>query len=207
MGPADLGDVPTWLGGAGALTAGWFAYQTIRSQRQQIGEQRAFIAEQMRFMNDQRQNLELERAALRATAEERKRAQAKQIHMDSASWRTESVSGPEDALEVALRGRCVLSNRSDEPVADLEVRIGEHAATEVYDWEEGRNYQRGTRHEEPVVRRLAPRRAILCLSPVVTRETVDRNSEITVRFTDANGVRWSLNPTGDLEEVSADGAS
>ncbi|MGP4090744.1 hypothetical protein [Streptomyces sp. KR55] len=65
MGLLDWGDVPTWIGGAGALGAAWFAYQTITSQRQQIGEQREFIAEQSRFMAEQKQNLELERVELR----------------------------------------------------------------------------------------------------------------------------------------------
>lgn len=75
----DLGDVPTWIGAVGALAAGWFAYQTITSQRQQIGEQQAFIAEQMRFMNEQRENLRLERLALEADADDRLRAQARQV--------------------------------------------------------------------------------------------------------------------------------
>lgn len=54
MGPLQWGDVPTWVGGTGALAAAWYAYQTITSQRQQIGEQRDFIAEQTRFMDEQR---------------------------------------------------------------------------------------------------------------------------------------------------------
>ncbi|WP_137961633.1 hypothetical protein [Streptomyces sp. SGAir0924] len=205
--PEWLGDVPTWIGASGAIGAAWFAYQTITSQRQQIGEQQAFIAEQTRFMDEQRQNLELERVALRATAEERKWAQARQVHLDEASWQTDSVSGPEDAPEPSFRGRFVLSNRSDAPVTDVEARFGDHTATEVYSWEEDRRQRRGAQHAEVRVQRLGPRRAILCLSPVVTRDTVRSNPLMTAYFTDVDGVRWSLSPNGELKEVLADGAS
>ncbi|MBQ1096322.1 hypothetical protein KBY55_09520 [Streptomyces sp. b94] len=206
MGPADLGDVPTWIGGAGALTAGWFAYQTIKSQRQQIGEQQAFIAEQTRFMDEQRQNLELERAELRAAAEDRRWAQARQVQM-TASWEHDSEASTVDAPEGQYHGRAVLKNLSEAPVTDVEVRYGEGIRTaEIYDWREDQRYRRGARWTTEV-QLLGPGRAVLFLSSHVSLETVRERGGIEMRFTDADGVRWLLGADGKLEEVQADGAS
>lgn len=191
MGPADWGDVPTWLGGGGALAAGWFAYQTIRSQRQQIGEQQAFIAEQTRFMDDQRQNLELERAELRAQAGERRINQARQVGL------THQLAG-------GFYWRATIGNSSDSPIHDLNVSFGlagdgpaqARVRTIGMTWEP----------VTPPLQLLGPGRTAVFESPQYNHGTA-LNSKPTLLFTDNDGVRWSLDSYGKLMEAPADGAS
>lgn len=204
MGPADFGDVPTWIGGGGALAAGWFAYQTIRSQRQQIGEQQAFIAEQTRFMDEQRQNLGLERAELRAAAEYRRWSQARQIRMRAAK-------APQVGQGAATAQWIVtVTNLSAIPVSNLEVRFGSaYLAAEVYEWipdylGEPRG-RRGGRLILPVPL-LGPERAVRFFSQEWPAATA-QNNRPALFFTDGNDVRWTLDSYGKLEEVPADGAS
>ncbi|MFE0651354.1 hypothetical protein ACFVZH_22475 [Streptomyces sp. NPDC059534] len=65
----NWGDAPTWVAGAFAAAAAYYTRGMLKSQRQQIDEQRQFIEEQSA-------NLALERAELRAQAEDRRIAQA-----------------------------------------------------------------------------------------------------------------------------------
>ncbi|MFF9270440.1 hypothetical protein [Streptomyces rochei] len=200
MGPADFGDVPTWIGGAGALAAGWFAYQTIKSQRQQIDEQRAFIAEQTRFMDDQRQNLELERAELRAAAQDRRWAQARMVEVKTSS----AGAGPYGTGDPD-HWRVIVANRTDAPLHDVEVRFGTaYRADAVAEWDLGRG-RAGERRVAPVPL-LGPGRALIFLSQGFPPAGLDSNRP-TVFFVDDSGVRWSHDWRGKLEEVPADGAS
>ncbi|MEH0428832.1 hypothetical protein QBB34_21355 [Streptomyces stelliscabiei] len=203
MGPLDWGDVPTWIGGAGALAAGWFAYQTIKSQRQQLDEQRQFIGEQSRFMAEQQQNLQLERAELRAAAEDRKHAQARQVHM-----RHHTSGGADDGAGGRVgydHWVVVATNRSDAPLHNVEVRFGTaYIAIEVYEWPADRQPRdraasRGERWTPPV-HLLGPGRAALFTSQRWPEATVDNNRP-TLFFTDDGGVRWSLDSYGKLEEA------
>lgn len=204
MGPADWGDVPTWIGGAGALAAGWFAFQTIQSQRQQIGEQQAFIAEQTQFMDEQRQNLELERAELRAAAEYRKWSQARQVRMEAVK-----VPQVENGIPSA-KWTVTVTNLSAIPVTNLEVRFGSaYVAAEVCEWvPEYLGEARGRRggrllHPAPI---LGPERAARFFSQEWPAATAHNNRPVLL-FTDAGGVRWRLDSYGKLEEVPADGMS
>ncbi|MDT0567905.1 hypothetical protein RM704_10555 [Streptomyces sp. DSM 3412] len=192
--------MPTWIGGSGALAAAWYAYQTITSQRQQIGEQQEFIAEQTRFMDEQRQNLELERAELRASAEDRRVAQARQVRMVD----TLVPVGTEGA---ALRSAEVV-NGSSASVRNLEVRFGTaHVAAEVYEAfgsQDRGPLALGERWVTPLSL-LGSGRAAVFRSQSWS-ETTAYNSRPTLFFTDGSGVRWSLDSYGKLEEVPADGA-
>ncbi|MFI9339996.1 hypothetical protein ACIG0D_01770 [Streptomyces sp. NPDC052773] len=205
MSMADWGDVPTWIGAAGAMGAAWFAFQTITSQRQQIGEQQAFIAEQTRFMSEQRQNLELERAELRAAAEERRSAQAKQVYMSARK------SGGEDDGAGGRVGHdhwlVQIRNSSDASITDVQVRFGTaYLAADVYEnldhYIESR--RRGERWPHPLPL-LGARRGAWFLSPRLSEATLDGNRPI-LYFTDDDGVRWSLDTYGHREDVSADGS-
>ncbi|MDX2807407.1 hypothetical protein [Streptomyces scabiei] len=203
MGPADWGDVPTWIGGAGAFAAGWFAYQTIRSQRQQIGEQRAFIAEQTRFMNDQRQNLELERAELRAVAEDRRWTHAKHILVQAKNTYV-TLNG-----EPARKWRVTVVNSSDAPVTEIEVRFGTtHTAVSAYEWhvkpEQVGARQIGERLTLPLPV-LGPGTAMRAFSESWQDDTAILNRP-TLFFTDSDSVRWSLDSYGKLTEASDGGA-
>ncbi|MGX1223154.1 hypothetical protein [Streptomyces ambofaciens] len=203
MGPADWGDVPTWIGGAGALAAGWFAYQTIKSQRQQIGEQQAFIVEQTRFMDDQRENLELERAELRAQAEERRVSQARQIHMDFHTWgySSEDVYGGSGYSA----WRVEVGNRSDDPIHDVVVRFGEtYSAASARERQGSHHPDRGQRSVP--VELIPAGHTVVFESPHWEEPTVDNNRPALL-FTDDGGVRWRHDSYGKLEEVPADGAS
>ncbi|MGI3199649.1 hypothetical protein ACRJ4W_15460 [Streptomyces sp. GLT-R25] len=200
--------MPTWIGGAGALAAGWFAFQTIRSQREQIGEQQAFIAEQTRFMDDQRQNLELERAELRAAAEDRRWAQARQVRMHQ-----KMVGGQPDGgggLTEPDHWAVTVQNASDAPVHQLEVHFGTaYRASDAWEWPafepDTLRATVGGRLAIPVFL-LGPGRAVRFGSQRWSPATV-HNNRPTLFFTDDGGVRWRLGSDGKLEEVPADGAS
>ncbi|MFE1586997.1 hypothetical protein [Streptomyces sp. NPDC059402] len=188
--PEWVGDIPTWIGAGGALGAAWFAYQTITSQRQQIGEQQAFIADQTRFMDEQRQNLELERAELRAQADERRISQAQKVHMGQH-------------LVGGFYWRATVGNSSTSAVRNLNVRFGiadgpalVKLKTTGQVWET----------VSPPLQLLGPGRTALFESPQWDHDTAQL-SKPTLFFTDDNGVRWSLDSYGKLEEVPADGAS
>ncbi|MFJ3214058.1 hypothetical protein [Streptomyces flaveolus] len=196
--------MPTWVGGAGALAAGWFAYQTIRSQRQQIGEQRVFIAEQTRFMGEQRQNLELERAELRAAAEERRVSQARRIHMVFYTWGSsgEDMYGGSTGYSA---WRVEVDNKSDEPLHDVTVRFGESYTAATAAEKEGLSHPDRGRRPVPVLL-IAAGHTVIFDSPEWSEPSVDNNRP-AVLFTDGGGVRWRLDSYGKLEEVPADGAS
>ncbi|MFE5258253.1 hypothetical protein [Streptomyces coelicoflavus] len=204
MGPADFGDVPTWIGGAGALAAGWFAYQTIRSQRQQIGEQQVFIVEQTRFMDEQRQNLELERNELRAQAEERRISQARLIQM---SFHTSGSSGGDGAggLIGYIAWQVEVENTSDDPIHDVTVRFGDAYTAATATEREGFHHPDGGRRSVPVA--LIPAgHTVLFESPEWPEATVDNNRP-ALMFTDDGGRRWRRDSYGKLEEAPADWAS
>ena len=174
--------------------AAWFAYQTIKSQRQQIGEQQDFIDEQSRFMADQRQNLELERAQLRDEAEARKWWQARRIRMDHRVIPIGSEGAGRWGVEVR--------NDSFVPITDLQVRFGTaYIASEVYQ-ALGSNAL-GERWALPL-QVLGSWRAAEFRSQAWPEATV-HNNRPTLFFTDEAGVRWSLDSYGKLEEESADG--
>ncbi|MFD5267249.1 hypothetical protein [Streptomyces sp. NPDC058335] len=207
MGLADWGDVPTWIGAGGAIGAAVFAYQTITSQRRQIGEQRSFIAEQSRFMGEQQQNLEMERAELRAAAEDRRSTQARRVRMHErragATTDGQGAVVPDDHWVVTAH------NESDVPVHDVEVRFGSaHTAAEVHEWRGHWNQSvesRGERLTLPV-HVLGPGRAARFLSQHWSPTTL-HNNRPTLYFTDDNGVRWMLDSYGKLDEAPAPGAS
>ncbi|MGW3442189.1 hypothetical protein [Streptomyces sp. NPDC001076] len=199
MGPLQWGDVPTWVASGFAGAAALFAYQTIKSQRQQIGEQRNFIAEQSQFMAEQQQNLELERVELRAVASDRRVAQARRVVMSSgmlsSTW-VGGVAGPED------RWKAIVNNYSEAPVYNVEVRFGSaYSADEAHEYLRGNPAAKGERLPLPV-NLLGPNRAALILSPAWSPEAT-HNHRPTLYFTDDNGVRWSLDSYGKLEEAPA----
>lgn len=207
--PEWLGDVPTWIGAGGAIGAAWFAYQTITSQRQQIGEQQTFIAEQTRFMDEQRQNLELERAELRAVAEDRRWAQGRQVHMHQ-----KMVGGQPDGAGGVTGGpdhwAVTVQNTSDAPVHQLEVHFGTaYRASGAWEWPAFDPNARLAGGGDPLaipVYLLGPGRAVRFSSQRWSPATV-HNNRPTLFFTDNDGVRWSLDHLGKLDEVPVDGTS
>lgn len=196
----NWGDAPTWLAAVFAGGAALFAYQTIRSQREQIGEQRQFIAEQSA-------TLELERAELRAAAEDRKWAQARQLrmhHHKAISRHIDGIAGEEDHWIVTIL------NTSDAPVHGIEVRFGTaYVAVEVYELAPSATHnlgaQLGDRLAAPV-HLLGPGRAVRFKSQLWPASTL-HNNRPSVTFTDDSGVRWTLDSYGKLEETPANGAS
>ncbi|MEU5525150.1 hypothetical protein ABZ759_32095 [Streptomyces sp. NPDC047860] len=200
MGPLQWGDVPTWIGGTGALAAAWYAYQTISSQRQQISEQQQFIAEQTRFMNEQRQNLELERAELRAVADDRRWAQARQIAMHQRR-----IGSDNDGHGWVV----TVQNPSDASVRDVEVYFGTaYRAVRAFEWPPFDHYPQNPtdRGADPLpipVPTLGSRRAARFVSQRWTAATAHDNRP-TLYFTDDDGVRWWLDSHGKLEEALAD---
>lgn len=201
MGPLAWGDVPTWVGGAGALVAAWYAYQTITSQRQQIDEQREFIGEQSRFMDEQRQNLELERAELRAVADDRRTAQAKHVRMHSrkagGSTDGQGVVTPDDHWVVTV------INDSDTPVRLVEVWFGNtYNSSEVYEWNVGWHETRRMHGDRlpQLVDFIGPGRAVRFESQHYSPTAVHNNPPI-LYFSDDGGERWALNARGDRQET------
>ncbi|MGW9031482.1 hypothetical protein ACWGQ5_47210 [Streptomyces sp. NPDC055722] len=194
MNGINWGDVPTWLGAIFAALAAAAAVWTLKSQRDQIREQRAFIGEQSATM-------ELERAELRAVAEDRRTAQAKRVRMHhrkagaTTDWQGAEV--PDDHWVVTV------INESDAPVHQAEVRFGTgHIASDVHEWRVGWNEARelqGERWMTPL-HLLGPGRAAQFQSQHWSPTTV-HNNRPTLYFTDDDGVRWSLNSYGKLDET------
>lgn len=186
---ADLG-ATLFAGGAA-----WFAYQTIKSQRQQITEQRQFIAEQAA-------NLALERIELRAAAENRKWSQARQISMhhreSGGSTDGEGNITENDHWEVFVR------NSSDSPVHEVDVRFGTaYLAAEVYSVPStalsGNNL--GELWARPI-HLLGPGRIARFVSQSWPAATV-HNNRPQLLFADDSGIQWSLDSYGKLEEIPA----
>jgi hypothetical protein len=173
MSDIDWGDAPTWIAAFFAAGAAVFAGGTLRSQRQQIAEQQAFIAEQS-------QNLQMERDELRAAAEDRRYAQARQI-------------------DTELRGLGVrVYNNSDAPIADVLVTLGEapaHHAAEVFD-----ALDRHSRTSGEYIVPMPVMGARRCFSFRGAGD-VDPGPNFDVYFTDDAGVRWHLDQLGKLVEV------
>ncbi|RSN99945.1 hypothetical protein DMH26_17635 [Streptomyces sp. WAC 05379] len=172
----------------------------MKSQRDQIGEQRTFIGEQRAFMAEQSATLALERQELHAVAEDRKWAQAQQLHMHfhGAGTPRNGVVTEDDQWVVTVL------NTSDAPVHGVDVRFGTaHLAAEVYEIAPTAVHNGGASLGDRVVAPvdvLGPRRAVRFFSPRWSSSTV-HNNRPTVTFADNNGIRWSLNSHGKLEEV------
>lgn len=203
MGGIDWGDAPTWVAGAFAAAAAYYARGTLRSQQKQIEEQRHFIEQQS-------MNLALEREALQAAADERKRAQASAVQMT-----VREVSGPEAPSDGAggRLSRDALAadiiNGSNEPVRDVLVRFGQQEAASAM---EGVEQRFGTGHrtgrwvgtgdplQAPVALLGAGGACLIFGSGSIGEERMKTDRPV-VFFTDSAGVRWSLDEHGSLNEV------
>ncbi|MDX3074608.1 hypothetical protein [Streptomyces sp. MI02-7b] len=188
MGGIDWGDAPTWVAGAFAAVAAYYARGTMKSQQKQIEEQRHFIAEQSL-------NLALERAQLSAAAEDRKWEQARQISMkawiqggrfDRATGQTE---GPRVWSAEVLNGSpvaiwaihlCFVPADQDAAGPGLEANP------------EGR-----FRHS------LAASEKEYLFSAPAPLAVLERNRPV-LHFRDDGGVEWALNEYGKLTEKSGD---
>lgn len=193
MSVVDWGDVPTWFGAGFAALAFGAAAWTLKSQRDQISEQRTFIGEQSA-------TLVLEREALRAAAEDRKWEQARQIEMLSHMG-YELTDSEGNAVE-ADHWVVTIVNESDAPIHGVEVRFGDaYRASDVFECARGlSDWVVGERQATPVYL-LGPGRASRFLSQSLSSATL-HNSRPSVAFTDDDGVRWTLDTHGKLEEAS-----
>lgn len=205
MSVIDWGDVPTWLGAVFAAGAAGAAVWTLASQRRQISEQQEFIAEQTALMAEQRQNLELERGELRAAAEDRRVAQARQIRMYQRMLGSEP-DGMGGIIGVD-HWAVTVQNPSDAPVHQLEVRFGAaYIASDAWEWPafELSNLRAsvGDRLAMPVYM-LGPGRAARFASQKWPAATVHNNRPVLF-FTDDAGLRWRLDSYGKLEEAPAE---
>ncbi|MCX4480260.1 hypothetical protein OOK44_28030 [Streptomyces cellulosae] len=199
MGVPDwLGDLPTWIGAGGAIGAAWYAFQTIKSQREQIGEQQTFIAEQMQFMDDQRQNLLLERAELQAQAEDRRVAQARQIKM--TYWPQGSSGTDRYGNGTGYSGWHVeIANKSDDPIHNVIVRFGDTYDAASAKENEGFHHPDGGRRPIPVPQ-IPAGHTVVFESPSWSEPTVENNRPAVV-FTDDAGTRWRRDSYAKLDEV------
>ncbi|MFD7413518.1 hypothetical protein [Kitasatospora purpeofusca] len=191
-GKIDWGDAPTWAGFAAAALAAAFAVLSFLKLRQQvydqqafIVEQQAFIADQRAFMSEQSATLTLERQELLAAADERSSAQARQVRMDVGSDGGDGVAR--------------VFNHSGDPIRNVEVKFGPYVteALEVHP----NNFQlpRGVRQAPPVAV-IGPGRVFEFWLRNHSAAAV-ANNRPTLEFTDAQGVRWSLDEHGELGRV------
>ncbi|WP_344629672.1 hypothetical protein [Streptomyces glaucosporus] len=202
MGGIDWGDAPTRLGAVFAALAAAAAAWTLKSQREQIDEQRDFIRQQSL-------NLELERAELRAAAEDRKAAQARQIEPPTAHFmgprpRRRTGRSRETTEELPEKGYLATNVRNtiNAPIRAVQVYFGDLAAeprARVSDTRTGATEG----EEETPVRLIGVDKAYRYTSSLMT-EREARIKPVSIRFTDDDGVRWVLHGTGKLEEVGED---
>lgn len=200
------GDLPTWIGGVGAVLAGVFAYKTLASQREQIGEQRAFIEQQTGLMADQRETLELEREELRAAADDRRKAQARQVHMvfappgyndGSLTWNYGRPVGHD-------RWAVKVSNRSTDAIYEVTVLFGDgYTAASAQELDAGAHPDRGVR-SVPVLL-IAGMRTVRFESPLFSEmASAEAPPRPELLFTDNLGKRWRRDSYGDLKPVPGD---
>ncbi|MFJ3097366.1 hypothetical protein [Streptomyces hydrogenans] len=171
----DWGDAPTWVAGAFAAAAAYYTRGMLKSQRQQITEQRQFIAEQSA-------NLELERAELRAQADDRRISQARAV------W-----AGRQ-------RGAFVVENGSDAVLRNVTVTFDGMPATSAYEMVDagiGDIVQFVGDYAGEVVA-IGPGRRFAFRSGEEWGPVVD--DEVAF-FQDEAGVRWRLSGDGVLEEA------
>ncbi|XMN09322.1 hypothetical protein ACK8N7_26430 [Streptomyces griseobrunneus] len=177
MSSIDWGDAPTWIAAIFAGGAALFAGLTIRSQRQQIAEQREFIAEQSR-------NLRLEREALEAGHQERRRAQA-------------------DLVDVrrSPQGMGLVLNESGAPIKLVSLRAGDAQAVNAGVHMRG-NWQMpdGDRTSLPLALIGAGRGATFGFGDI-WREIAQNRETLVATFTDADGIRWQMDEHGLLVEL------
>uniref|UniRef100_UPI003516A00A hypothetical protein n=1 Tax=Streptomyces calvus TaxID=67282 RepID=UPI003516A00A len=202
MGGIDWGDAPTWVAGAFAAAAAFYARGTLRSQQKQIEEQRHFIEQQS-------MNLALEREALQAAADERKRAQASAVRM--AVREVSSPNTPSDGAGGRVHWDALAAdvvNESNEPVHDVVVRFGGQDAIGAKQGVRQRfaggqltGRWEGTGDElHPPVTLLGATGCLIFASGAIGREQLETERPV-VFFTDNAGVRWSLDEHGSLQEV------
>ncbi|MGW0795170.1 hypothetical protein [Streptomyces sp. NPDC002692] len=180
----DSGDLATWVGSSFAAIAAGATLLTLKSQRDQIGEQRQFIGEQSATMA-------LERAELAAAAEDRRRAQARQVRM------TQTLEEGTDVTD-GVHWDVIVHNGSDAPVHDLMVRFGSaYTADSVHEL-----HSRGVRGERWIVPLplLGSDRRAWFTSQAWSRTTA-HNNRPTLEFTDDNGLRWTLDSYGKPAEA------
>ncbi|MFE1925816.1 hypothetical protein ACFW91_24995 [Streptomyces asoensis] len=184
----EPGDLATWFGTSFAAIAAGATLWTLKSQRDQIGEQRRFIGEQSA-------TLALERAELRAAAEERRTSQARQVTMKT----DEATTGSEGRLYWLVD----VVNHSDTAIRDVQVRFGTaHTAASAHSVRMQGDLplqtQLGLPREQPV-HTLGPGQVVQFRSPHWTPPTCDSNPP-SLSFTDADGVRWTRSYHGALVE-------
>jgi hypothetical protein len=140
----------------------------------------------------------LEREELRALAAERRVAQARQVEMTFRTAGSTGTNGYGDDTGYD-RWDVTVVNGSGAPIHDVMVRFGgvynAAAAAEV----EARGLPDGGRRTVPV-HLIGGGRSVDFESPRWTEDTVDR-SRPALHFTDDNGVRWSRDEFGQLEEL------
>ncbi|MER7814526.1 hypothetical protein [Streptomyces sp. NPDC096153] len=185
-----MGDVPTWVAAIFAGGAAVFAGVTMVIMRRQIGMQRDQLDEQREFIAEQSQNLQLERAELRAQAEDRRVAQARQVIMSVTaltSAEPQSDGGGPDTWQVRVR------NPSDAPIRDVVMSFGGTLGVRAI-----RAPGFSTTEDVPLPV-LGGDRMAEFLSTHVTAGVLD-DSPPVVNFTDDAGVRWRLDSLGRLRE-------
>jgi hypothetical protein len=202
----DAGDLATWFGSTFAAVAAGATLLTLKSQRDQIGEQRTFIGEQVGFMAEQRAfmaeqsaTLALEREELRAAAEGRKWSQARQVQMRAS--KTGSTTDNEGNVVEDDHWVVVITNNSDAPIHDVEVRFGAaYLAAEV--WAVNAATLSVIERLMTPIHLLGAGRTAEFHSQRWSPATV-HNNRPSVTFTDDGGLRWTLGYYGDLDEAPA----
>ena len=175
------GDAPTAAAAVFAAIAAVFAGLTLRSQSKQIGDQQKFIEEQST-------NLQLERAELRAQADDRRRQQARNVEMRSLL----QAHGGGMYGDLTEDWIVEVINRSSEPIRDVTMQCGE-------DVEAVRGSMDSDLTAVPLTTIGGGDRARLMTEQYPPGELEPKRPVLL--FTDNAGVRWRLDEQGDLSEV------
>ncbi|GAA2448580.1 hypothetical protein GCM10010405_34920 [Streptomyces macrosporus] len=181
------------MGAVFAALAAAAAVWTLKSQRDQIDEQREFIRQQS-------ENLALERVELRAAAQDRKVAQARRVKMSVAEF-CGHVFVPElGKLRGAGRLGVEVLNGSDAPIRSVQVYFGDLPAgpRALRVRKEGGFPEWSEVTPVPLI---GAGKAYAYVSITMTPQESRENPPV-VHFTDDDGVRWSLDYHGSLEEVT-----
>ncbi|MFE5996754.1 hypothetical protein ACFQ6C_07650 [Streptomyces sp. NPDC056454] len=177
MSSIDWGDAPTWIAAVFAGGAALFAGLTIRSQRQQIAEQREFIGEQS-------QNLRLEREALEAGRQDRRRAQAELVFVRKTP-----------------QGMGLVTNSSGSPITLVTLRAGDTPAVNAGIHKEGNVLGADGERASLPFPLIGSERGATFSFGAIWREIAQNRETLVAAYTDADGVRWEMDEHGLLVEL------
>lgn len=197
--PPAWGDIPTWITAiatigllAGAIITAVYAIRAFREQRTMLGLQSAQLTEQRKINKRQTKVLRLQTAEIRASLDDRRRAQASMVFIrietglhPAVGQAQRAVHGPGPQTVTAY-----IENASDRPIYSAEL-IWDDGATGLVELA-------SRSHSDRLDGVIMPGG-----NDSLTRESEPGTRAVALRFRDAAGITWLRAPDGELMDITA----